>query len=187
MQVANIWVYQGHFKVPNSHLILRVFNFPMVKKSRNQNFMSKNPCEIYTHEIKYHGKKFESQKNLINMINNDMYSLCIDINNKLFPGKLHFASCQVWSIKVICKDFTWKYRAENLTTHPHLNYCLRANPLEYLSCSRQNCHYLVPCNSHSQVSCTVPTLTHSSRWSRFRCKQWQEFQGQPVWEGISDT
>ena len=25
------------------------------------------------------------------MINNDMYSLCIDINNKLFPGKLHFA------------------------------------------------------------------------------------------------
>ena len=41
------------------------------------------------------GKKFESQKTLINMINNDMYSLCIDINNKLFPGKLHFASCQV--------------------------------------------------------------------------------------------
>ena len=29
-----------------------------------------------------------------------MYSLCIDINNKLCPGKLHFASCQVWSIKV---------------------------------------------------------------------------------------
>ena len=57
--------------------------------------MSKNPCETYTHEIKYHGKKFESQKNLINMINNDMYSLCIDINNKLFTGKLHFASCQV--------------------------------------------------------------------------------------------
>ena len=67
----------------------------MVKKSRNQNFMSENPCEIYTHEIKYHGKKFESQKNLINMINNDMYSLCIDINNKLFTGKFHFASCQV--------------------------------------------------------------------------------------------
>ena len=76
------------------------------------------------------------------MINNDMYSLCIDINNKLFRGKLHFASCQVWSIKVICKDFTWKYRAENLTTHLHLNYCLRANPLEFLSCSRQNCHYM---------------------------------------------
>ena len=99
------------------------------------------------------------------MINNDMYTLWIDINNKVFTGKLHFASCQVWSIKVICKDFTWKYRAENLTTHLHLNYCLRANPLEFLSCSRQNCHYMFPCNSHSQVSCTVPTLKHSSRWS----------------------
>ena len=43
------------------------------------------------------------------MISNDTYSLCIDINNKLFPGKLHFASCQEWSIKVICKDFTWIY------------------------------------------------------------------------------
>ena len=43
------------------------------------------------------------------MINNDTYSLCIDINNKLFPGELHFASCQEWSIKVICKDFTWIY------------------------------------------------------------------------------
>ena len=70
------------------------------------------------------------------MINKDMYSLCIDIHNKLFTGKLHFASCQVWSIKVICKDFTWIYRAENLTTHLHLNYCLRANPLEYVLCSR---------------------------------------------------
>ena len=29
------------------------------------------------------------------MINNNMYSLCIDINNKLFTGKLHFASCLV--------------------------------------------------------------------------------------------
>ena len=36
-----------------------------------------------------------NHKNLINMINNDMYSLCIDINNKLFRDKLHFASCQV--------------------------------------------------------------------------------------------
>ena len=70
------------------------------------------------------------------MINKDVYSLCIDIHNKLFTGKLHFASCQVWSIKVICKDFTWIYRAENLTTHLHLNYCLRANPLEYVLCSR---------------------------------------------------
>ena len=43
------------------------------------------------------------------MINNDTYSLCIDINNKLSHGKLHFASCQEWSIKVICKDFTWIY------------------------------------------------------------------------------
>ena len=43
------------------------------------------------------------------MINNDTYSLCIDINNKLFLGKLHFASCREWSIKVICKDFTWIY------------------------------------------------------------------------------
>ena len=33
------------------------------------------------------------------MINKDMYSLCIDIHNKLFTGKLHFASGQVWSIK----------------------------------------------------------------------------------------
>ena len=106
-----------------------------------------------------------------------MYSLCIDINNKLFTGRPHFASCQVWSIKVICKDFTRIYRAENLNTHLHLNYCLRANLLEYLLCSRQNCHYFVPRYSHSHVSCTVPTLKHSSRWSRFRCKQWQEFQG----------
>ena len=29
------------------------------------------------------------------MINNNMYSLCNDINNKLFTGKLHFASCLV--------------------------------------------------------------------------------------------
>ena len=62
MQVANIWVFEGHFKVPNSHLILHVFNFAMVKKSQNQSFMNKNPCEIYTHEIKYHGKEFGSQK-----------------------------------------------------------------------------------------------------------------------------
>ena len=42
----------------------------------------------FTHaKFKYHGKKFESQK-----IKNDMYSICIDINNKLFPVKLHFAS-----------------------------------------------------------------------------------------------
>ena len=84
-----------------------------------------------------------------------MYSLCIDINNKLFTGKLHFASCQVWSIKVICKDFTWIYQAENLTIHLHLNYCLWADPLEYLSCGHQNCCYLVPCNSHSKVACNI--------------------------------
>ena len=39
------------------------------------------------------------------MINNDMYSLCIDINNKLFTGKPHFASCQVWSINFNLQRF----------------------------------------------------------------------------------
>ena len=48
------------------------------------------------------------------MINNDMYSLCIDINNKLFPGKLHFASCQVCNLQRFHMN-----PAENLTTHLH--------------------------------------------------------------------
>ena len=81
-----------HLYIPYSYLISRVSNFAIfaiVKKLRN-----------------YSLAKFESQKILINMINNDMYSLCIDLNNKVFTGKLHFASCQVSSIKVICKDFT---------------------------------------------------------------------------------
>ena len=76
------------------------------------------------------------------MINNNMYSLCNDINSKLFTGKLHFASCLV-IIKVNLQGFHMNILSRESNYHLHLNHCLRANPLKYLLCSRQNCHYLI--------------------------------------------
>ena len=91
------------------------------------------------------------------MITNNMYSLCIDKNNKLLTGKLYFASHLVIN-NVNFQRFSMNISSRESNYHLHLNHCLRANLLEYLSWSRQNCHYLIPCSSHSQFLCNVPTL-----------------------------
>ena len=83
-----------------------------------------------------------NHKKLINMIDNNMYSLCDDINNKLFTGRLYFASCLV-IIKVNLQRFDMNISTRESNYHLHLNHCLQANSLEYLSCSSQNCHYLI--------------------------------------------
>ena len=194
-----------------------------------------------------------------------MYSLCIDINNKLFTGNPYFASCQVWSINFNLQRFHMNIssRKSNCSSSSELlsssislrisfvqssklplfcsslfsltsflyrsntetffevesirckqwqefqghRPCMRGDPrclesatvtlaslnIEVVSVpanmtSRQNCHCFVPRYSHSQVSCTVPTLKHSSRWSRFDANSDRNFKGTgPVCEGIRDA
>ena len=52
--------------------------FAIIKTCQSLQPCEKEPRDFYTGKIKYHGRKFESQKNLLNMIKNNMFNLCID-------------------------------------------------------------------------------------------------------------